>query len=234
MSKMTKPVVLIVAAIAVAAGAAFFLSRQPVEVPESSAAVSLAGPVDGLISNAALSGGGGTSRGPENAPITLVEFGDYQCPSCKAYHPIVQEVLARYPNQVRLEFHHYPLVQIHPNAMAAHMAAEAAGQQGRYWEMHDLLFETQSQWSQAVNPEPEFLTLANRLGLNANLFMQAVRSPATQQRILEDVIRARDLNVEAVPTFYLNGDIIAPPPSVDEFARQIEFKLSSRNSSSTQ
>jgi protein-disulfide isomerase len=162
--------------------------------------------------------------------VTLIEFGDYQCPSCKAYHPIVEEVLARYPTKVRLEFHHYPLVQIHPNAMAAHLAAEAAGQQGKYWEMHSLLFETQDQWSQAVNPEPDFLTLANRLGLNANQFMQAVRSPEMQQKVLEDVIRARDLNIEAVPTFYLNGDIIAPPPSVDEFARQIEFKLSAGTS----
>jgi protein-disulfide isomerase len=219
---MAKPLVLIVAAIAVAAGAAFFLSRQPVEVRESTAAPSLAG-------SSVPAGDGGISLGPENAPVTLTEFGDYQCPSCRAYHPIIKEVLARYPNQVRLVFHHYPLVQIHPNSMAAHLVAEAAGQQGRYWEMHDLLFETQDQWSKAVNPEPEFLTLANRLGLNANQFMQAVRSPEMQQRVLEDVIRARDLNVEAVPAFYLNGDIIAPPPSVDEFARQIEFKLSAGN-----
>jgi protein-disulfide isomerase len=227
MSKTAKPLAIIVAAIAVAAGAAFMFIRQPAEVSEN---IPTASPNAGTV----LSSGGGNSLGPQDAPVTLVEFGDYQCPSCKAYHPIVKEVIARFPNQVRFEFHHYPLVQIHPNSMAAHLAAEAAGQQGKYWEMHDLLFATQEQWSQAVNPEPEFLTLANRLGLNANQFMQAVRSPETQQRVLEDVIRARDLNVEATPTFYLNGDIVDPGGSVDEFARQIEFKLSANKTSSTQ
>jgi protein-disulfide isomerase len=227
MSNMAKPLVLIVVAIALAGGAAFYLSNQPDEPAQPAAA-------QNVSASDVLAGSVGNSIGPADAPVTLVEFGDYQCPSCKAYHPIVKEVLARYPDKVRLEFRHYPLVQIHPNAMAAHLAAEAAGQQGRYWEMHDLLFETQNQWSQAVNPEPEFLTLANRLGLNANQFMQAVRSPETQQKVLADVVRARDLFVEAVPTFYLNGDIIAPPPSVDEFARQIEFKLSSGSTSSTQ
>jgi protein-disulfide isomerase len=227
MSKTAKPLAIIVAAVAVAAAAAFVFVRQSAEAPGSAPAAS-------MDASAVLARGGGTSRGPENAAVTLVEFGDYQCPSCKAYHPIVEEVLARFPNDVRFEFHHYPLVQIHPNSMAAHLAAEAAGQQGKYWEMHDLLFATQEQWSQAVNPEPEFLTLANRIGLNANQFMQAVRSPETQQRVLEDVIRARDLNVEATPTFYLNGDIVDPGGSVEEFARQIEFKLSADKTSAAQ
>jgi protein-disulfide isomerase len=222
MSKTAKPLAIIVAAVAVAAIAAFIFVRQPAETPATA-------PAAGVDAGQVLSTGG-TSRGPQDAPITLVEFGDYQCPSCKAYHPIVEEVLARFPSQVRFEFRHYPLVQIHPNAMAAHIAAEAAGRQGKYWEMHELLFQTQEQWSQSPNPESDFLTLANRLGLNANQFMQAVRSPETQQRILEDVIRARDLNVEATPTFYLNGDIVDPGGSVEEFARQIEFKLSNKTS----
>src|SRR5262245_14782171 len=128
MSKIAKPLIVIVVAIAVAAGAAVFFSRRAAEGPAvSTEAVSIKG--------------GGHFRGPENARITLVEFGDYQCPSCGAYHPVVKELLARYPQQVRLEFHHYPLVSIHPNAMAAATAVEAAGEQGKYWEMHDLVME---------------------------------------------------------------------------------------------
>src|SRR5215510_15861738 len=124
MPKTIKPVIVIVLAVAVAAGAAVFLSRQPDRTPESNAA-----PLKADIKE------GGHFRGPENATVTLVEFGDYQCPSCGAYHPFVKEILNRYPQQVRLEFHHFPLISIHPNSMAASKAVEAAGEQGHYWEM---------------------------------------------------------------------------------------------------
>jgi protein-disulfide isomerase len=219
MSKVAKPISIILVAIVIAAGAAIFLSREPAKVPENSEAAT---PLPAASVPAA---GGGHIRGPEDAPLTLVEFGDYQCPSCKAFYPIINEVLKRYPKQVKLEFHHYPLVSIHGNSMGASMAAEAAGEQGRYWEMHDLLFDTQSQWAASQNADAEFLTLANRLGLNANKFMQDVRSPVLQQRVLEDVVRARDANLEGVPTIYLNGEMIAPGPTVGEFAMYIDSKL---------
>src|SRR5436190_14096581 len=102
MSKVMKPVIVIILAVAVAAGAAVFLSRQPDQPSETNAA-----PLNANIT------GGVHFRGPENAEVTLVEFGDYQCPSCAAYHPFVKEILNRYPKQVRLEFHHFPLVSIH-------------------------------------------------------------------------------------------------------------------------
>src|SRR5262245_14498219 len=115
MSKAVKPVIIIVLVVALAEGVAVYLSRQPDQAATTS------GHSTGPLKNT----GGGHFRGPENAAITLVEFGDYQCPSCKAYHPVVQELLMRYPQQVRLEFHHYPLISIHPNSMAASMAVEA-------------------------------------------------------------------------------------------------------------
>jgi protein-disulfide isomerase len=218
MSKVAKPLIVIVLAIGIAAALAFFLTRRSAEVPEPSGLSAAPSPDTAGTSI-------GRIRGPENAPLTLTEYGDYQCPSCKAYHPIVSEVLRRFPTQVRLEFRHYPLVQIHPNAMAASVAAEAAGEQGRYWEMHDLLFDNQSVWSRTLNPESEFLSMANRIGLDANRFMQSVRSPELQQRVLRDVVLGRDRNVEAVPTFFLNGERIASPPTVAEFVRTIELKL---------
>src|SRR5262245_11239921 len=124
---MFKPVVIIVAAIAIACGGAFYLSKQSTESPDSSG----------------LNIAGAHVRGPQDATITLVEFGDYQCPSCGYYSPIVNEVLRRYPKDVRLEFHHFPLIQIHQFAMPAALAAEAAGEQGKFWEMHDMLYAKQ-------------------------------------------------------------------------------------------
>lgn len=162
---------------------------------------------------------GGRFRGPETARLTLVEFGDYQCPSCAAYHPIVAEFLRRHPNDVRLEFHHLPLISIHPNAMAASLAAEAAGEQGRYWEMHDLLFERQPIWSPSRNAEAEFLILAQRLSLDVNRFMQSMRSPQLQQRVLADVARANAAGVQAVPAFFVDGQPVQLDARVEDFER---------------
>src|SRR5206468_128169 len=122
MSKLLKPLVVIIIAVAVAAGAAVYLSRQPDEAPANTASST---PTHIDIK------GGGHFRGPENAAVTLVEFGDYQCPSCGAFHPLVQEVMNRYPRQIRLEFHHFPLVTVHPSTMLASQAVEAAGVQGK-------------------------------------------------------------------------------------------------------
>ncbi|HYR86630.1 MAG TPA: thioredoxin domain-containing protein [Terriglobia bacterium] len=204
---------MIILAVGVAAAAAVYLSREPEPVTETSAASTL------------NTKGGGHFRGPENAAVTLVEFGDYQCPSCKAFAPVVQELLNRYPQQVRLEFHHYPLISIHPNSMAASIAAEAAGEQGKYWEMHDQIFEYQDQWAPSPNPEPEFLAMASRIGLNANAFMQSVRSPQLRDRILQDVVRAREANIEAVPTFFIDGQQVHLPLSVNAFVDAVQARL---------
>jgi protein-disulfide isomerase len=214
MSKTAKPIVVIVLALVLAGGTAFYLTRSDGEAtgvdsaPESASGM-----------------GPGRSKGPAEAPLTLVEFGDYQCPVCRAYHPVVEEVLARFPEQVRLEFHHYPLIQIHAHAMTASMAVEAAGEQGKYWEMHDLVLELQPEWSQRANPESEFISMAGRLGLDSNRFMQDMRSLVLQDRILKDVVAAREGNIQGVPAFFLNGKHIQPRQSVDDFARIIEAEL---------
>ena len=218
MSRVTKPLTIIAVAVIIAAATAVFLSRQ------SSAPVS----ENSADSPASLTSGGGHLRGPENAPFTLVEFGDYQCPSCAAYHPMVTEVMRRYPDKVRLEFHHFPLLSIHPNSMGAAIAAEAAGEQGRYWEMHDLLFEDQMQWAQMPNPEPEFIALANRAGLNANQFMKSLRSPEIQQRVLQDVVRGREAKVDAVPAFFVKGQHIPLPHNIQEFSQLVEQNLAGK------
>jgi protein-disulfide isomerase len=214
MPKIVKPVIVIILAVAVAAGAAVFLSRQSDE--KASGTVT-------AINGEDL--GGGRFRGPESAAVTLVEFGDYQCPSCAAYHPVVKEILNRYPTQVRLEFHHFPLISIHPNAMAAAKAVEAAGEQGHYWEMHDAIFEYQNQWSTRPDPKPVFAALATQIGINGAILVQTMDNPQIQERILRDVQRGDKVNVQAVPTFLINGEQIHVKLGVEDFVQVIEARL---------
>jgi protein-disulfide isomerase len=209
-----KPLIVIALAVGVAAGAAVFLSHNAVSSPENPAT-----PAHVEIK------GGGHLRGPENAQLTLVEFGDYQCPSCGAYHPFVKEILNRYPQKLRLEFHHYPLISIHPNSMAAAMAAEAAGEQGHYWEMHDALFEHQQEWAGSPNAQELFVNLASRIGLDTNKFMQSMKSPVLQEKILKDVAQAQDLKVQAVPTFFINGEQARIKLSMEDFVQVIDDHL---------
>ena len=160
-------------------------------------------------------------RGAENAALKLVEFGDYQCPACKAYHEIVTELFQRYPSDVQLEFHHFPLVGIHPNAMAAAVAAEAAREQGRFWEMHDLLFENQDTWAQSPNPEALFMSYAVGLALNQDQFMRSMRDTGVKSHVLEDVVRARELAIASVPSFFVDGTPIDLPPGIEGFERLV-------------
>lgn len=214
MPKIMKPLIVIILTVGVAAGAAVYLSRQP-EDTSTTATASLSADLQG----------GGRFRGPEDAEVTLVEFGDYQCPSCAAYHPFVKEILNRYPNQLRLQFHHFPLVSIHPNALAASKAAEAAGEQGHYWEMHDALFDYQSQWASAPDPKPVFAAIANKIGINGAILVQAMENPQIQERVLGDVQRGDKANVQAVPTFLINGQQVHVRLSMEEFVQVIEANL---------
>ena len=217
MSKLLKPLVVIILAVGVAAGAAVFLSRgaeKRNDNPNTPQHVEIKGSVH--------------IRGPQNAQLTLVEFGDYECPVCGAWHPFVKELLSRYPQQLRLEFHHYPLVSVHPNAMGGAMAAEAAGEQGKYWEMHDALLEHQHEWGESPNPEPMFLGLASGLGLDVNQFRQSLHSPALQSKILQDVTQAQDLHIEGTPTFFINGEQIHPKLSMEDLVQLIDAHLRSK------
>jgi protein-disulfide isomerase len=214
MPKAMKPVIVIILAVAVAAGAAVYMSRQPEQPAETNAA-----PLKADIK------GGGHFRGPENAQLTLVEFGDYQCPSCGAYHPFVKEILNRYPKQLRLEFHHFPLISIHPNSFAASKAVEAAGEQGHYWEMHDAVFEYQTQWADKPDPKPIFAAIANRIGINGTILVQTMESDAIRQRILQDVERGDKAKIQAVPTFFINGQEVHIKLGMEDFVQVIEANL---------
>jgi protein-disulfide isomerase len=219
----TRPLLLIILAVAIAGGIAIYMSRQgSTETGSPSAAGKSAQSVP------VPSPGGGRVRGAPDAPITLVEYGDYQCPTCGLYHPIITELQSRYPGKIKLEYHHFPLIQAHSNAMAASLAAESAGEQGKYWEMHDLIFEHQREWGdlQRPNPNPEavFLQYALRLGLDSNKFMQSMRSPATRDRVLADVTKGNAI-VKGTPTFVLDGQVLPNLPSLDWFVDYVDRRL---------
>lgn len=219
----TTPLVLIVAAVIVAGGIAIYMSRQG-----STAAESLDAQGGSAPSVTVPPPGGGRIRGAADAPITLVEYGDYQCPTCGLYHPITQELLQRYPGKLKLEFHHFPLITMHSNAMAAALAAEAAGNQGKFWEMHDQIFEGQKEWGDLRNPNPNaeavFLRYALRLGLDSNKFMQDMRSPAIRDRVLADVTKGNAI-VKGTPTFVLDGQLLTNLPDLQWFVDYIDRKL---------
>jgi protein-disulfide isomerase len=140
------------------------------------------------------------AKGPKRARITVVEFSDFQCPFCSRALPAVADVKRKHAKDVRLVWKHLPL-PFHPNAMPAALVAEAARQQGKFWEMHDRLFA-----SQASLTEASYEQLAREIGLDLPAFRTARAAPATRQRVEEDVAAAAAAGVNGTPTFVVNGE----------------------------
>ena len=138
-------------------------------------------------------------RGPVNAPLTLLEYGDFECPHCGAAHPIVEAVRRRMGRRLRFVFRHFPLANIHPHAEAAAEAAEAAGAQGKFWEMHDRLFEHQ----EALADE-DLLAHADALGLDVERFAAELADGTYAPRVRQDFISGVRSGVNGTPTFYIN------------------------------
>jgi protein-disulfide isomerase len=174
---------------------------------------------------ALVADGGGHVLGPLNGAVVLEEYGDYECPACGDYFPIIEELLHRFPDQIRFEFHHFPLVAIHHNAMSAAMAAEAAGEQNHFWEMHRILFLRQKEWARAGDPEMQFAAYAEEIGLDLDRFRQSLKSPAIEQRITSDIRRAQDARFSGTPTFRMNGTAVQLPATVNTFSALIRTEL---------
>lgn len=145
-------------------------------------------------------------KGNPDASVTLVEYSDFQCPACGQAFPVVQALLEEYGDDVRFEYKHFPLFTIHPQAVPAARAAEAAGQQGKFWEMHDLLFENQSVWSNSANPALAFNQYAEEIGLDMGQFRTHLGASLIDDRIMEQVREAQRKGYTGTPTFELNGE----------------------------
>ncbi|MDO8435466.1 MAG: thioredoxin domain-containing protein [bacterium] len=165
------------------------------------------------------------TKGPADARVTLIEYSDLQCPACGFFYPIVKQVSTEYGDRVRFAYRHFPLRQIHKNAELAARATEAAGKQGKFWEMHDLLFEKQSSWAQELAPTLLFMNYATSIGLDGEKFLSDFVLPEVRANVESDYQSGLDAKVEGTPTFFLNGFRISNPQSYDEFKSVIERAL---------
>lgn len=171
------------------------------------------------------------TEGGGKSGVVLVEYGDYQCPACGQYYPIVKQVVEKYKDDITFQFRNFPLVQIHPNAFAGARAAEAAGMQGKYWEMHDLLYTNQTSWSSASNPDSYFENYAQQLGLDVTKFKTDMASSQVSDWINADLSEAQKIGANATPTFVLDGKKVDQNPrSLDEFNKLIEDAIKAKGS----
>jgi protein-disulfide isomerase len=138
--------------------------------------------------------------GPANAPVTLVEYGDYECPHCGAAHPIVKLVLEHFGKNIRFIFRHFPLSQVHPSAQAAAESAEFAGAHGRFWEMHDGIYENQDRLGL-----PLLFALAGTLGLSEASLREALVNGTYAEKVKSDFLGGVRSGVNGTPSFFING-----------------------------
>jgi protein-disulfide isomerase len=166
-------------------------------------------------------------KGNPDAKVTLIEFADFECPACAAYSSDTKRLVEQFPNDIRYIYRHFPLVSTHKNASSAARSAEAAGRQGKFWEMHDLLFERQSDWSREGNPLDKFVSYINELELDEDKFVGDYESDEVKQRVNDDLNGANRLRINSTPTFFLNGSRMDTPRNYDEFKSLIESEVNS-------
>ncbi len=166
-----------------------------------------------------------TTKG--SSKVIIVEFGDYQCPACGVAEPVVEQIESTYGKKITFVFRNFPLT-MHKNSHSAAEAAEAAGNQGKFWEMHDVLYKNQSEWSDSPQPLDLYIKYAQKLGLDIEKFKTEVQNNASAKRIEQDIQDGDALGVNATPTFFVNGQKMEGVPQVADFKKVIDQKLSSK------
>ncbi|HEX8292562.1 MAG TPA: thioredoxin domain-containing protein [Pyrinomonadaceae bacterium] len=166
------------------------------------------------------------AKGNASARVTLEEFSDFQCPACGGLEPGLKRVMKEYDDRVRFVFRNFPL-QMHKYAFLAARAAEAAGLQGKFWEMHDMLYDNQKEWSDSMEPRVQFDSYATRLGLDVQRFKADMERQDLAERVKADLLRGNALGVKGTPTVYINGREIVPGRLVteDDLRRELEAAL---------
>ncbi len=143
--------------------------------------------------------------GPEDAPITIIEFSEYQCPYCEQNVEPMKQILEKYPDDIRFIFRDFPL-DFHANARPAAYSAEAAGKQGKYFEYHDLLFEMQEDWSELNDATSKFIEYAKILELDIDKFKKDINSKGIKDNVDEDLKYGQSLGITGTPTIYINNN----------------------------
>lgn len=165
------------------------------------------------VDQAQLAGSARLAIGPESAPVTIVEFSDFQCEYCAIAAPAVKQVLAQNPDNVRFIYRHFPLMSIHQHAQLAAQASEASLEFNKFWEMHDLLFARQADWSKMQDKQAVkdlFIGFAVELGIDKDQFTAKIDSDPIKQVVLEDISLGNNIKVDSTPTFFVNGRKTAP------------------------
>ena len=192
-------IVAVVAAVAIGGGAALYRAKRP---------HSLTIPKERIVS-ATTETGGAHILGPADAAVTLEEFGDFQCPPCGKLSEPINQLQHEYGHQVRLIFRNFPLIN-HQHAREAAYAAEAAGLQDRFWQMHDLLYKEQAVWSNSADARALFSAYAGYIGLNIERFKIDIDSDRVKERVAADQKQGASLGVKNTPTIFLNNKEIDP------------------------
>jgi protein-disulfide isomerase len=159
-------------------------------------------------------------QGPSKAAVTLVEYGDYECPYCGAAYPILNDLMAAFPDDLRFVFRNFPMTQMHSHAQRAAEAAEAAGAQQTFWEMHDILYENQDALT-----EPDLLAYAADIGLDVRRFQSDLDGGAYHARVREDFSSGVRSGVNGTPTFFINGHRHNGPFDLPTLERAVQAAL---------
>lgn len=208
---------LILIACVIIFGGVLFVTKQDAEAPKNA---------DGSEVKAS-----NHARGENKKNVTLTEYGDFQCPACAGYYPIVEELVEKYKDDISFQFVHFPLTQIHPNAMLAHRSAEAAGNQGKFWEMYNLLYQNQTSWKDLTSAQADaaFRSYAESLNLDMQKFDTDQKSEATNIIINADVSKGKQAGVTGTPTFFIDGKKIENPKDQEAFNKLIEDAIAAKN-----
>jgi protein-disulfide isomerase len=177
--------------------------------------------------------------GKGSTGVKLVEYGDYECPFCGQYYPIVKQVQTEFNDQIFFQFRNFPLVSLHKNAFAGARAAEAAGLQNKFWEMHDALYQSQdpqgaSGWVASNDPlDQYFVDFAKQLGLNVDKFKQDYTSDKVNGAINADSAEGNKLGITGTPTFFIDGKKVEIGQSVAEFEKVINAEIAKKGSAAS-
>lgn len=164
-------------------------------------------------------------KGNASSTVTVIEYSDFQCPACRSYYPILRQLMVEFGDEVAFVFRHFPLTTIHANAEFAARASEAAGKQGKFWEMHDLLFEKQDEWARVADVQTLFVSYANLLGISEEQFKSDWVSNEVKDLVRSQRVHSIKIGLQGTPSFFVNGVQIQNPSSIEQFRSIIQTAL---------
>ncbi len=204
--------VMIIATILIFAGGAFFISKKDTKTIENTQKILEVTNIDYI-------------KGNKDASVTIIEYLDFECPACGAYYPLVKELSEKYKDDVRFVVRYFPLMG-HKNGLTSAYAVEASSKQGKFWEMYDVLFENQKSWAGKESADPTiFENYAGQIGLNIEQFKKDRDSKEVKDRVNNDLSSGKKAGISGTPTFFLDGEKIPNPKTIEDFKTFIDAAI---------